>query len=564
MRKYLLFFLLFGYAFCFGQKAFHQLEKDLNRKIQVSQYKPALEIINQNRSFYQEEEKKALDVLKVKILIELGLYDEALKLSQTLINSKITPEQQLQTYIQRELIFEINEDSVASKKEIDKAEQLLMDHPDLKPKNYTHFLIRKSSYYRVNGHPARAFEIANEAKKYATQMNEQENFPDIELILGLGISNISQRLGHFEHALFLYKKMQHQLAINMMYNNISRIYYNEKDYQTANKYVDSAIANLSKSTLSIYKTDLFVQKSKIMEMMKQPDSALHFYKLAFLYRQELNDEQINLKVKELAFQYNFDKEKAEKIQLRKDINNTRKLVITLAVSLLGLAYFVRQLLRSKKKIEIQKRRITDNNNELHNYLKEKQFLVQELNHRVKNNLAVILSLITFQKDQVEDEEYKRRFDDLHQRIRTIIIAHELYSYSVNHNDNALIEIQNYTRKIFDTHQQSSGRTFSYENDVEEFSLKVDRALSLGLALNELITNSLKHAVAESNMLIITLKIFVNENNMIEMEYSDNGSVFNFESKTDSLGIFIIEGMIKQLMGKCTRENANYKITFPND
>jgi hypothetical protein len=58
-------------------------------------------------------------------LTELGLYDEAFKLSQNLINSKLTPEQQLKIHIERELIFEINNDEKSSKIEIDKAEQLI-------------------------------------------------------------------------------------------------------------------------------------------------------------------------------------------------------------------------------------------------------------------------------------------------------------------------------------------------------------------------------------------------------------------------------------------------------
>lgn len=519
-------------------------------------------MINQNRNNYNDAEKTSLDVLKVRVLIELGLYDEAFKLSQNLINSKLTPEQQLKIYIQRELIFEINGDEKSSKIEIDKAEQLLAKHPELKPKNYTNFLIRKSSYYRVNGHREIAYKIANEAKRYALLVDDQTYLPDVELILGLGNRhNRKKQIQYFQRAIYLYKKLHHNEAINSMYNNIAFSYIKLKDYVSANIYADSAIANSSKSNVLSYKYDIFQQKSEIMEKLGKSDSALYYYKIASGFYREFNNEQRDLKVKELAIQYDFDKEKSEKELLEKNIEGTRRLNITLFVSILVLALFLWLILKNKKKIEIQKQEISDNNLALKTNLEEKQFLVQELNHRVKNNLAVILSLIDFQKGQVEDSENKSRFEDLHQRIKTIMIAHELYSYSVNHNDNALIEAKGYTDKIFETHQNSSGREIEYKTDVENIFLKVDKALPLGLILNELITNSIKHAENESLILDLKLNLI---NDKIELSYSDNGTVFEFDSNKDSLGLLIIEGMVKQLKGSYTRENANYKITFPND
>ncbi len=565
MKVYVIFSLFFLQVFCFGQEAFQSLENNLKLRTRNSEFGAALELINQNKENYNDTEKNELNVLKVKILTELGLYDEAFKLSQNLIDSKLTPEQQLKIHIERELIFEINEDEKSCKIEIDKAEQLLKEHPELKPENYTHFLIRKSSYYRVNGHREIAFKIANQAKEYALLANDQMNLPDVELILGLGNrKNPEKMLEHFRRALYLYKKLHHNEAINSMYNNISFFYFSRQDYKMANIYIDSAITNSNNSHVLNYRADIFQLKSKIMEKKNQSASALHYYKLASDLYQQFNNQQRDLKVKELAIQYNFEKEKAEKLQLKRNIEGSRQLNATFAVSILILAIFLWQILRNKKKIEIQKQKISDNNQALQANLEEKQFLVQELNHRVKNNLAVILSLIDFQKDQAENEEYRNRFEDLYQRIKTIMIAHELYSYSINHNDNALIEVHNYIGKIFETQQYSSGREFAYINEAEPYALKVDKALPLGLIINELITNSVKHAVVKDDgRLVINLKLRIVADNT-EMEYSDNGTVFNFNKKKESLGIFIINGMVKQLKGHCTREDAHYKIVFPND
>jgi two-component sensor histidine kinase len=567
VRIYFSFFLLFLQFFCFGQDSFQLLKQDLEQKIIYSDFKKALAIINKNRDRYNDAEQKDLDVMRMKILTEFGLYDEAFKLSQNLIaDSQITEEQKLKIHVERALIYEINNDNKACLLELQKAETILFNHPEFKFKNYTNFLIRKSSYYRVNGFTKKAYELAVQAKNYAESVNDKVNMPVVELILGMGNrkTNPEIELRHYHRALFLYKKLNHYEAIISLYCNLSYFYLFRNEYKMANVYIDSAIAISSRSNVLNYKADVFQMKSDILEKQNKVDSALYYYKIASELQREYNGEQRDLKIKELETAYNFEKEKSEKQLLKKDIRTTRILNTTLFVSILILAFFTWQIKKNKRKIEIQKQKISENNSTLKANVEEKQFLVQELNHRVKNNLAVILSLIDFQKDQSKNENYKNRFDDLHQRIKTIVIAHELYSYSVNYNDNALIDVQDYINKIFETHQKSSIRVFKYRNDIETIYFNVDKILSLGLLINELVTNSIKHAKLENEQLVLHLELRKTNKNEVEIDYSDNGTFFNFEKNNDSLGLLIIEGMVKQLKGNYTREKANYKITFGND
>lgn len=566
MRIYFSLFLICIHFFCFGQNSFQSLKQDLEHKIVYSDFRKALDIINKNRERYNETKKNELDVIKIKILTEFGLYDEAFKLSQTLVdNPRITEEQKLKIHVERALIYEINDADKSCFSELNKAEAILLKHPELKVKNYTNFLIRKSSYYRVNGFSKKAYELAVQAKEYAESVNDRVNIPVVELILGLGNrkTNPETELHHYNRALYLYKQLNHYEAIISMYNNLSYFYLSKGEYKMANTYVDSAIAISSKSNVLNYKANVFEIKSDILEKQNDTDSALYYYKIASeLYRQ-YNGEQRDLKVKELEIEYNFDKERSEKELLKRDIKTTRILNTTLFVLILILAFFTWLIRKNKRKIEIQKQKISENNITLKSNVEEKQFLVQELNHRVKNNLAVILSLIDFQKDQAKNENYKSIFDDLHQRIKTITIAHEFYSYSVNYNDNDLIEVSNYINKILESHQNSTLRTFRYINDIETIYFNVDKILSLGLLVNELVTNSIKHAKQEDEQLTIHLEL-KKTNTEVELNYSDNGTVFNFESNNNSLGLLIIEGMVKQLKGNYTREKANYKIIFPND
>lgn len=566
MRFRISLFLILTSLICFGQSSFEHLKKDLEQKIIHCNFKEALEIINANGDMYQGSAKVELDIMKMKILTELGLYDESFKLSQNLVsNSQTTPEQQHKIHVERALVFEINDDYSSCLKELNKAEQLISKYPHLKYKNYTNFLIRKSSYYRVTGSSKIAYNLALQAEKYAKTVNDTLNMPVVQLIIALGNRKIDseKELQHYKRALYLYKRQHHYEAVISMYTNLSYYYFDKKEYQPATVYIDSALAIVSKSNVLSYTADVYKTKSMILEQEKKSDSALYYFKKASEYYKKFYSEQRDLKIKELETQYNFEKEKTEKQSLKKDIKNSRIFNTTLIISVLVLALFIRQLMMNKRKIEKQRRKIFENNLALKTSLEEKQFLVQELNHRVKNNLAVILSLIDFQKEQEKNEDYKYRFDDLYQRIKTIMIAHELYTYSVNYNDNALVETQNYLEKIFETHQNSTIRAFTYINDTEKIYFNVDKILSLGLLLNELVTNSIKHANPVGK-LILNLELRMTNENQIIVHYFDNGTVFNFEKNNDSLGLIIIEGMVKQLKGNYTREDAHYKIVFPND
>lgn len=565
VRIYFSLFFIFIHFFCFSQNSFRLLKQDLEQKIIYSDFKDALAIINKNSDHYDGVEKNELDVMKIKILTEFGLYDEAFKLSQNLIvNSEITEEQKLKTHVERALIYEINDEDKSCLLELEKAEAIFFKHPEFKLKNYTNFLIRKSSYYRVNGFSKKAYELAIQAKKYAESVNDNVNMPVVELILGLGNrkTNPESELLHYHRALYLYKKLNHFEAVISMYSNLSHFYFSSDDYKMANLYADSAIAISSKSNVLNYKADIFQIKSNILEKQNKADSALYYYKIASELYRKYNGEQRDLKVKELEIEYNFDKEKSEKQLLKKDIRTTRILNTTLIVMILILVFFTWKIKKNNRKIEKQKQKISENNITLKANVEEKQFLVQELNHRVKNNLAVILSLIDFQKDQAKNENYKNRFDDLYQRIKTITIAHEFYSYSVNYNDNDLIDVQNYVNKIIESHQNSTLRMFKYINNIEQLYFNVDKVLSLGLLVNELVTNSIKHAELGTEELILHLELRKTNKNVVELNYSDNGTVFSFENNKDSLGLLIIGGMVKQLKGNFTREKANYKIIFP--
>ena len=538
---------------------FPTLKRDVEKKLEYSDYKAVVKLVNSHEIPYTESQDTDLQILKIDALINLNLLQEALLVSQTLLGRKLSPEQKANIHVHRELIFELSEDMKKAKREIDAAEAIFNDYPEIRPKNYTYFLIRKSSYNRVTGSTKEAEILAEEARKYAIEHNDKKHFPVIEMLIAFSYRyrNPEFEIMHLKNALQLYKSYHNTNGTAAMYNNIADFYAEEKDFATAEKYIDSGIAR--SSTLHYINAGLHLNRSRIAELQNKNDEALKYYKIYSELHEKDDEERRDIKLNELDNIY-------EKKQLENNIESAKKnnLILTIASSVLGLLlllltvfYFL--LNKRKTEIQAQKINIAQQNDELEKNLQQKQFLVKELNHRVKNNLAVILSLIDFQRDESDDNN-RGKFDQLYQRINTISIAHDLYSYSINKSESSLINAKDYISKIFETHKISSTRNFEFENDIADFTLIVDKMLPIGLLLNELITNSIKHANSSE---VLKLKFSMQQKqNFLELKYEDNGTEFTVNPEANSLGLFIIEGMVKQIHGNVTRKNSQYIITCP--
>ncbi|MBU4538491.1 MAG: hypothetical protein L6264_02025 [Weeksellaceae bacterium] len=571
VKIYFAFNLFFFSSVLWGQTAFAELKHRIEDKVLSSKNREAIDLINRQSQKLSAEQKAELDVIKVEALNELGLEDEAFAISQNILaKPDLPPSLKLRTHLQRALVFEIGMDKDDTKAELDEAQKIFNSNPELKPQNYTYFLIRKTSYYRIFDDDKTAFKIAMEAEKYADLVNDKKNGAGLNMILGFGYFNDPEKvMQHFQKAVRLYKNYNNYNGVGAMYNNISNFYIDRRNYKLAEKYIDSAVTVVPKVEIFYIIANIYQTKSQILEHRKSYAAALENYKIATEWASKTNEEQKELKVQELDLLYNFQKNKRREIELANNVKATKGwntmltvFIIFLAIFVLLLLFFLRMISRNKRRIELQKQSISRKNEVLQKNVAEKQFLVKELNHRVKNNLAVILSLVGFQRDETKNVLYRYKFQQLQNRIKTIALAHNLFSYNLDNFDNSVVEIKEYSDKIFESHKAGYPKELILENKSEKLLLQVDKGLFFGLLLNELITNTLKHAVPEENQALkITLNIKVNEE-MAEMNYADNGMFFGTEDSDNTLGHFIIGEMVQQLGGKFERKNSCYHIVFP--
>nr|WP_255727762.1 histidine kinase dimerization/phosphoacceptor domain -containing protein [Rhodohalobacter sulfatireducens] len=180
-------------------------------------------------------------------------------------------------------------------------------------------------------------------------------------------------------------------------------------------------------------------------------------------------------------------------------------------------------------------------------LEEKDILLSEIHHRVKNNLAIIVGLIELQNADVEDETTKSNLFETKNRIYSISGVHELLYQTDNFSDISFSEYLNQLVHRLKSTFDSQKNPVKINKNISGLRMNINQAIPLGLLLNELITNSYKHAFNGMNGPEISLDVNQSDG-FIEIEYKDNGKGVDYVEmqQSSSLGITIIKTSLSQL------------------
>jgi len=199
-------------------------------------------------------------------------------------------------------------------------------------------------------------------------------------------------------------------------------------------------------------------------------------------------------------------------------------------------------------------------------LKEKEVLLKEIHHRVKNNLQVISSILNLQSSFVKDKQTLDILEESRNRIRSMAIIHEnLYQTTNFSSINFSNYLKNLTSNLIASYQVNTGKV-TLREDLSKVDLVLDQAIPCGLLVNELITNSLKYAFPNnrSGEIVIMLKEIKNN---IHLSISDNGVGLPLEFEelnSETLGLQLVSTLVEQLEGEIEVENfkgVKYLITF---
>ena len=189
-------------------------------------------------------------------------------------------------------------------------------------------------------------------------------------------------------------------------------------------------------------------------------------------------------------------------------------------------------------------------------LKEKEILLQEVHHRVKNNLQIISSILNLQTRSVKDPKILDLIQETRYRIMSMSFIHDLlYQTKDFTNIDFSKYLQSITSNIMNTY--TLNKNIELKLDVESIFLNLDNAIPCGLIVNELITNVFKYAFPgdRKGVINIVLKLI---NNKVVLSVADNGVGINNQINyltTESLGFQLINSLVSQIDGELKYENT---------
>jgi len=201
--------------------------------------------------------------------------------------------------------------------------------------------------------------------------------------------------------------------------------------------------------------------------------------------------------------------------------------------------------------------------ELEVALREQENLLRETHHRVKNNLSIVSSLMHLQQQRCKDAYHEALFEDCRSRVDSIASLHELLYKSMSFET---VNFEDYLNEILDRLAQSfapKNKEIRVERHIMPVPVELSKVISVGLIVNEIITNSYKHAFRNRSSGLISVRLEMDGDN-VRLQLCDDGEGFDYEQEKETLGLEILQGLVEQLSGTITYDGSagsHFEITF---
>jgi PAS domain S-box-containing protein len=200
-------------------------------------------------------------------------------------------------------------------------------------------------------------------------------------------------------------------------------------------------------------------------------------------------------------------------------------------------------------------------------LEEKEILLKEVHHRVKNNMQVISSLLNLQSSSLKDDVSRELFRESQNRVKSMALVHEILYES---RDIASVNFSSYVKQLTASLQKSffaTASTISISVRITNIALDIDEAIPCGLIINELVSNALKYAFSKKRSGTIVIEMKKKERSMFQLCVRDNGvGIPQNRSQTATLGLKLVYALTEQLKGTVTisvNKGTSFTIKFPS-
>lgn len=390
-------------------------------------------------------------------------------------------------------------------------------------------------------------------------------------------------IDYYNQAIAIVLEKEHYLDFLFINNNLAYYYMGIADYEKALPLLRKPVKMAEENGWNMGLESNYRRLSQTLAALEQMEESYEFRQKSYEIQLINLANKSAIAVEDLSATYdkNVAEEKLEKQELatlnakEEARNNRRALIVTILLSIffLGLALLSTVLYKRNKKktLELAQQQVVikKSNGQLKHALDETKVLYRELNHRVKNNLSILSSLIFLQESGEKDRDQKKIYEALRYRIQSIALVHDnLYAY----NEALTVNFQEYIGQLIPNiaNAQETDTTIDYQIKCKDLIVEMDEAVPLAMIINELITNSLKHAFQGKSKGQISLTMEFEDHKRV-IYYKDNGEGFDATQKPadpKSLGMRLIKLLAKQLKSVLTYgggvQGASFRIELPQN
>jgi two-component sensor histidine kinase len=353
--------------------------------------------------------------------------------------------------------------------------------------------------------------------------------------------------------------------------DLGRFYLQHQQFKKAHAYLDTALANRPEERL--------VDQKELFHMLFTADSALGNYSAAIKNLQQyqfINDslynERKSRQIEELTIQYETQKKeqnirllenekRLQQTELTKEQNTRRWIlgVTLLLIAIIGLLIYNSRLKqRTNTKLQVQQKQIEKKNTSLQQLVTEKEWLVREIHHRVKNNFHMVMGLLHTQAAYLQSGEAIQAVTESSQRIQAMSLVHQKLYQSVNlsaiNMADYIYELVDYLKDSFQT-----GHTIRFNLQIDPVTCNVSHSIPLGLILNEAVTNAIKHAFPnkKEGLIDISLKEVAPDRFLLAIKDNGIGLPAAFDPANQaSMGMKLMRGLSDDLDATFQVNNNN--------
>lgn len=418
------------------------------------------------------------------------------------------------------------------------------------------YCVRMSSYQRIFNNKDSASLYAQRAVDYGIKYNSPRQIADGYYLLGILTSDM-------DTSYYFMQQSYKQFLINKNYygaSSMARIIYNKLKNTKLSNHSVAWLDSISKYIVLIKEHNYtyhylynkyYEEISDKFLIDKKLDSAYHYLKLSkeHMRLSNVNVNQTEVSQAEIDYITSTERFKAEALAKQSKFQK-----ILLSVLVLGLlsALIVAYNINSKKvKIDKQKSLIQIQNDELAHSFQRQSMLLSEVHHRVKNNLQLVISLLTLHFNKVKDNVEYQYLEDISNKVRSIALIHE-HLYRTEQFEK--IELKSYLMDLLEHYLalHTSEHQFEYRIKADQLIyLNLETVMPIGIICTELISNSLKYGRMPGQPLMLEFKLQALESKYI-LKYQDNGAMreTNFKEEVKSgMGTLLIDSMVRQLQAQ---------------